>query len=122
MVARRSGVIINISSQLMYNGARHRAVYASTKAAISQFTKTAAMEWGVDGIRVNCIAPGRTLTPINTWLLNDPVEFEQGLQRIPLRRYGDPQDIANTALFLAAPASGYITGETIVVDGGWILE
>ena len=122
MVRRRSGTIINISSQMAFNGARHRSVYSSTKAAIVQFTKTAALEWGPWGIRVNCIAPGRTITPINTELLADPVEYETGLQRIPLQRYGQPDDIANAALFLASEAAAYITGHTVVVDGGWILE
>ena len=122
MVRRRSGTIINISSQMAFNGARHRSVYSSTKAAISQFTKSAALEWGPYGIRVNCIAPGRTITPINAWMLNDPAEYKTGLQRIPLQRYGEADDIANVALFLASEAAGYITGHTIVADGGWILE
>lgn len=122
MVRRRRGAIINISSQMAFNGARHRAVYSSTKAAIVQFTKSAALEWGPCGIRVNCIAPGRTITPINAELLADPGEYENGLLRIPLQRYGQPQDIAHTALFLASEAAAYVTGHTIVVDGGWILE
>ena len=122
MVRRRSGAIINVSSQMAFNGARHRSVYSSTKAAIVQFTKSAALEWGPDGVRVNCIAPGRTLTPINAALWADPAEYEAGLQRIPLQRYGHVEDMANTALFLASEAAAYITGHTIVVDGGWILE
>jgi len=122
MVRRRTGTVINISSQMAFNGARHRSVYSSTKAAIVQFTKTAALEWGQYGIRVNCIAPGRTLTPINAALWADPKEYEAGLQRIPLQRYGHVEDMANTALFLASEAAAYITGHTIVVDGGWILE
>lgn len=122
MVARRSGNIINIGSQLAFNGARSRAVYSSTKAAISQFTKTAAVEWGETGIRVNCIAPGKTLTNINRHILANPHEYEAGLQRTPLKRYGEPHDIANAALFLASEAASYITGQTLVVDGGWILE
>jgi NAD(P)-dependent dehydrogenase (short-subunit alcohol dehydrogenase family) len=122
MVRRRSGTIINIGSQMAFNGARHRSVYSSTKVAISQFTKTAALEWGSHGIRVNCIAPGRTITALNAALLSDPVEYETGLQRIPLQRYGEPGDIANVALFLASEAAAYITGHTVVVDGGWILE
>lgn len=122
MVARRSGSIISIGSQLAFNGARSRAVYSSTKAAISQFTKTAAVEWGEFGIRVNCIAPGKTVTNINRHILADPSEYEAGLQRTPLKRYGEPRDIANAALFLASEAASYITGQSLVVDGGWILE
>jgi NAD(P)-dependent dehydrogenase (short-subunit alcohol dehydrogenase family) len=122
MVARQSGSIINIGSQLAFNGARSRAVYASTKAAIAQFTKTAAVEWGDAGVRVNCIAPGKTLTNINRHILADPSEYEAGLQRTPLKRYGEPRDTANAALFLASEAASYITGQTLVVDGGWTLE
>ncbi|MFL9921551.1 SDR family NAD(P)-dependent oxidoreductase [Paraburkholderia fungorum] len=122
MVRRRIGTIINIGSQMAFNGARHRAVYSSTKAAISQFTKSAALEWGAFGVRVNCIAPGRTLTPLNDNVLTDPIDYETGLQRIPLQRYGQPDDIANVALFLASGAAAYVTGHTIVADGGWILE
>ena len=122
MVRRSSGTVINISSQMAYTGARNRSVYASTKIAISQFTKTAALEWGTHGIRVNCIAPGRTVTAINREVFADPIEYEAGLKHIPLNRYGQPHDIANTAVFLASPAADYITGQTIVVDGGWILE
>lgn len=122
MVRRRSGNIINISSQMAFTGARERSAYASTKIAIAQFTRTAALEWGPLGVRVNCIAPGRTITAINQEVFADPANFEAGLQRIPLRRYGLPEDIANAAVFLASPASSYITGQTVIVDGGWVLE
>ncbi|WP_185961241.1 SDR family NAD(P)-dependent oxidoreductase [Telmatospirillum sp. J64-1] len=122
MIERRQGCVINIGSQLAFNGARDRSVYSSTKAAISQFTKTAALEWGEFGIRVNCIAPGKTITSLNRHILADPVEYEAGLKRTPLKRYGEGSDVANAALFLASEAAGYITGHTLVVDGGWILE
>jgi NAD(P)-dependent dehydrogenase (short-subunit alcohol dehydrogenase family) len=122
MVRRGGGTIINIGSQMAFIGARNRSVYASTKMAIAQFTRTGALEWGPHGIRVNCIAPGRTITAINRDVFDDPAEYEAGLQRIPLKRYGEPGDIANAAVFLASTAASYITGQTIVVDGGWILE
>ena len=122
MVRRGSGNVINISSQMAFTGARNRSVYASTKLAIAQFTKTAALEWGPLGVRVNGIAPGRTVTAINREVFADPVEYQAGLQHIPLQRYGQPDDIANAAVFLASQASGYITGQTLVVDGGWVLQ
>src|SRR5690606_16023516 len=103
-------------------GARHRSVYASTKIALAQFTKTAALEWGAQGVRVNGIAPGRTMTAINREVFANPGEYEAGLQRIPLGRYGEPVDIANAAVFLASRAADYITGQTLIVDGGWVLE
>lgn len=122
MVRRGSGNVINISSQMAFTGARNRSVYAATKLAITQFTKTAALEWGPLGVRVNGIAPGRTVTAINREVFADPIEYQAGLQHIPLQRYGQPDDIANAAVFLASQASGYITGQTLVVDGGWILQ
>ncbi len=121
MVARRRGAIVHTGSQVAFNGAEFRAVYAATKAGISQFVKTAALEWGRHGVRVNCVAPGRTLTAINRHLLQQPAQYEEALKRIPLGRFGQPADIANAFAFLASDAAGYITGHTLVVDGGWIL-
>jgi NAD(P)-dependent dehydrogenase (short-subunit alcohol dehydrogenase family) len=122
MVARGSGCVINISSQMAFTGARHRSAYAATKLALAQFTKTAALEWGEHGVRVNGIAPGRTVTAINREVFADPAEYAAGLVRIPLKRYGDPADMANAAVFLASPAASYITGQTLIIDGGWVLE
>ena len=121
MVARRRGVIVHTGSQLTFNGAEFRAVYAATKAGISQFVKTAALEWGRHGVRVNCVAPGRTLTAINRHLLQKPEEYAEALKRIPLGRFGQPVDIANAFVFMASDASSYVTGHTLVVDGGWVL-
>lgn len=121
MVAAQGGAVIVTGSQLSFNGAEYRSVYAATKAALAQLVKTAAFEWGRYGIRVNCLAPGRTITNINRHLLGDPAHYREGLARIPLGRYGQPFDIANAAVFLASPAASYVTGHTLVVDGGWIL-
>jgi NAD(P)-dependent dehydrogenase (short-subunit alcohol dehydrogenase family) len=121
MVARRTGVIVHTGSQLTFNGAEFRSVYAAAKAGISQFVKTAALEWGPHGVRVNCIAPGRTLTPINQHLLSDPAQYADAIKRIPLGRFGQPDDIAQAIVFLASSASAYVTGQTLVVDGGWVL-
>lgn len=121
MVSRKRGVIVHTGSQVVFNGAEFRAVYAATKAGISQFVKTAALEWGRHGVRVNCVAPGRTLTAINRHLLQNPEEYAEALKRIPLGRFGQPEDIANAFAFMASDASAYVTGHTLVVDGGWIL-
>lgn len=121
MVARKRGVVVHTSSQLVFNGAEFRAVYAATKAGISQFVKTAALEWGPHCVRVNAVAPGRTLTPINRHLLDTPEQHAEAVKRIPLGRFGQPEDIANAMVFLASDASAYITGHTLVVDGGWVL-
>jgi NAD(P)-dependent dehydrogenase (short-subunit alcohol dehydrogenase family) len=122
MVARGTGCIINISSQMAFTGARHRSAYAATKLGLAQFTRTAALEWGERGVRVNGIAPGRTVTAINREVFADPAEYAAGLAHIPLKRYGHTDDIANAAVFLASPAASYITGQTLIVDGGWVLE
>lgn len=121
MVQRGAGVIVHTGSQVAFNGAEHRSVYAATKAGISQFVKTAALEWGPHGVRVNCVAPGRTLTALNRHLLMDPADRERAVARIPLGRLGEPDDIAKAIVFLSSTASSYITGHTLVVDGGWIL-
>ncbi len=121
MVDRKRGTIVHTSSQLIRNGAEFRAVYAATKAGIAQFVKTAALEWGRHGVRVNCVAPGRTLTAINRHLLEKPDEYAKALERIPLGRFGQPEDIAHAFAFLASDASAYVTGHTLIVDGGWIL-
>jgi 2-deoxy-D-gluconate 3-dehydrogenase len=121
MVAHGSGAIVHTGSQVVFNGAEGRAAYAASKAGISQFVKTAAVEWGPRNVRVNCVAPGRTLTAMNSQLRTDAAAHAEGLKRIALGRYAEPEDIANAAVFLASEASGYITGHTLVVDGGWIL-
>lgn len=121
MVERGGGAVVNIGSQMAFCGAEGRGAYAAAKAGVSQFTRTAAVEWGPRGVRVNCIAPGRMLTPMTREMLADPAEHASGLQRIPLRRYGDPNDVAHVAVFLASDAAAYVTGQTIIVDGGWVL-
>lgn len=121
MVARGRGSIVHTGSQLTFNGAEFRSVYTAAKAGISQFVKTAALEWGPHGVRVNCVAPGRTLTAMNRHLLSEPEQFAHAVQRIPLGRFGEPADIAHAMVYLASDAAAYVTGHTLVVDGGWIL-
>ncbi|MSO75870.1 MAG: SDR family oxidoreductase [Alphaproteobacteria bacterium] len=123
MLARGKGVIVNTSSQLAFNGAEERGAYAAAKAGIAQFTRTAGIEWGRRGVRVVAIGPGRTITPMTmrSSSLGDPVMYEKGLDRIPVRRYGKPEEIANIVLFLASDVAGYVVGETLVADGGYNL-
>ena len=121
MAARGRGVIVSTSSQLAFCGAAGLGVYAATKAALAQFTRSAAAELGPRGVRVNCIAPGRTRTPMTEATLSDPTAFAEGLRHIPLGRYGEPGDMAAAVLFLASDAASYITGQTLVIDGGFVL-
>lgn len=122
MVARGSGVIVNTASQLAFTGAATRALYATAKAGLVQFTRAAAAELGPQGVRVLAIAPGRTRTPLNAHLLADEQELAWSLRRIPARRIGEAEEMARLALLLASPLADYVVGETLVVDGGYVLE
>jgi NAD(P)-dependent dehydrogenase (short-subunit alcohol dehydrogenase family) len=121
MAARGSGVIINISSQLAFCGAEGRSVYAAAKAGLAQFTRSAAVELGRQGVRVLAVAPGRLLTAMTTYLQGDEEAYKAGIARVPVGRYGTPEEIAELVLFLASPAAGYIVGETVIADGGYVL-
>jgi 3-oxoacyl-[acyl-carrier protein] reductase len=121
MVKQNSGNIINISSMDAFRGSTSAAAYGASKAGVVSLTKTLALELAPHHIRVNGIAPGHIDTPgTSQWR---PPEVEEQLRcSIPLRRLGRPEDIATVALFLASEASAYMTGETILVDGGLLLS
>jgi 2-deoxy-D-gluconate 3-dehydrogenase len=94
--------------------------YAASKGGVAQLTKALANEWAGRNVQVNAIAPGYFRTENTTALREDEVRNSQILARIPAARWGEPEDIAGAAVFLASPASDYITGEVLVVDGaGW---
>jgi NAD(P)-dependent dehydrogenase (short-subunit alcohol dehydrogenase family) len=122
MLARGSGTIVNTSSQLAFHGSAERAVYASTKAGLSQFTKSIAAEWAPRGVRVVAIAPGRTLTNINSYLLDDAEKHALALEGIPAGRLAEAHEMARLALLLASDVLGYVVGETVVSDGGYVLR
>jgi NAD(P)-dependent dehydrogenase (short-subunit alcohol dehydrogenase family) len=121
MAARGRGVILNTASQLAFCGAEERAAYAAAKAGLVQFTRTAAVELGRRGVRVVAIAPGRLLTPMTSYLTGDPERYQAGIARVPVGRYGTPEEIAKLVLFLASQDAGYIVGETVIADGGYVL-
>lgn len=115
------GAIINIGSVNAVTVVPGQAVYATTKAGISQMTKSLAREWGRQGIRVNCIGPGSIPTLINREIYKDP-EVERAMcEKIPMGRRGRTEEIADAALFLASDFASYITGQTLFVDGGLTL-
>jgi 3-oxoacyl-[acyl-carrier protein] reductase len=116
MLARRSGVIINVSSVVGLSGYRGLSVYAATKAALDGFTRSLARELGSRGIAVNSIAPGYLRTEMSHGL--DADQLSQIVRRTPMGRLGEPEDVARVALFLADPSNSYITGQVLVVDGG----
>ncbi|MBQ9252778.1 MAG: 3-oxoacyl-ACP reductase FabG [Clostridia bacterium] len=117
MFWRRSGVILTLSSIWGQEGASCEAVYSASKAAIIGLSQSVAKEAAGAGVRVNCIAPGMIDTAMNNHL--SPEEKMDLAQEIPLGRMGAPEEVAETAFFLASDAAAYITGQVISVNGGW---
>lgn len=117
----RGGCIINISSVHQIIPKPHYVPYATSKAGIEMMTKTMALELAQDNIRVNVVAPGAIATDMNEQLQDDKAELGKVLRRIPLRRIGTSEEIADMVEFLASEKAGYVTGSTFFVDGGMTL-
>lgn len=122
MAERGSGKIINIASLLSFQGGIRVPSYAAAKSGVSGVTKAMANELAPKGVQVNAIAPGYIATNNTAALQSDETRNRQILDRIPAGRWGKPDDIAGTAVFLAAPASDYVTGQILAVDGGWLAR
>lgn len=120
MAAKRPGKIVNIASLMTAAARRGVSAYTASKGAVGQLTKALAVDWAEHGILVNAIAPGYIDTEMNTALMED-AEFDAWVKkRCPLGRWGTPEDIAWPVVFLASPASDFMTGQVIYVDGGWL--
>lgn len=117
-----TGKIVNIASLLSFQGGIRVPAYASSKGGVAQLTKALANEWAPKGIQVNAIAPGYFATTNTEALQADETRNRQILERIPAARWGQPQDLAGAALFLCSPASDYVTGTVLTVDGGWMAR
>ena len=117
-VENRRGRVINIASNLGIIGRSGFAAYCASKAAIIQFTKVAALEWARFGVQVNAIAPGYFETELNAGLRSNEATAAKVVRRIPAQRMGRPEELAPLCVFLASDAAGFMTGETIVLDGG----
>jgi 2-deoxy-D-gluconate 3-dehydrogenase len=116
------GKILNIASLLSFQGGILVPAYAAAKGGVAQLTKALANEWAGKGVNVNAIAPGYMTTDNTTALRNDPVRSRQILDRIPAARWGEPSDVAGAAIFLCSPASDYVHGHVLAVDGGWLAR
>jgi 2-dehydro-3-deoxy-D-gluconate 5-dehydrogenase len=122
MAERESGKIINIASLLTFQGGIRVPSYAAAKSGVGGVTKAMANELAPKGVQVNAIAPGYISTNNTTALREDETRSRQILERIPAGRWGRPEDIAGAAVFLASPASDYVTGQILAVDGGWLAR
>ncbi|PWN47708.1 putative 2-deoxy-D-gluconate 3-dehydrogenase [Violaceomyces palustris] len=120
MIPRRSGKIINFGSLLTFQGGLTVPAYASAKGAVGQLTKALSNEWAKHNIQVNGIAPGYIATDMNEKLLADPTRLRQISERIPAGRWGEANDFSGPVVFLSSSASQYVSGEMLVVDGGWM--
>ncbi len=121
MVERKSGSIINIGSLSSFRGWPGSSVYAMTKAAVVSLTQSLAAEWANTGVRVNAIAPGFFMTPLNEKKMSD-ARKALAIARTPMGRFGQLSELVGAAVYLASPAAGYTTGATIAVDGGFLAN
>jgi 2-deoxy-D-gluconate 3-dehydrogenase len=120
MLERGHGRVVNVASLLSFQGGITVPAYAASKGAVAQLTKALSNEWASRGVTVNAVAPGYMDTRLNEALLADPVRSRQISERIPAGRWGRPDDIGDSVVFLASPAASYITGTVLPVDGGWL--
>ncbi len=119
MMEQGAGKIINVSSQAGVVALEVHGAYCASKGGLNMLTKVMALEWGLHNIQVNAVCPTVILTPMGTKVWGDPAKAAPMLAKIPLGRFGQPVEVADLILFLASPASDLITGEAILIDGGY---
>lgn len=122
MLERQYGRIINIASLSTFVALHEVAAYSASKAAVASLTKTLAVEWSPRGVCVNAIAPGVFRTALNTKLLDETERGREFLLRTPMKRFGRVEELAGAAVFLASDAASFVTGEILVVDGGFLAS
>jgi NAD(P)-dependent dehydrogenase (short-subunit alcohol dehydrogenase family) len=122
MLQNRYGRIINIASLSSFVSLLEVAAYSASKAAVASLTKSLAIEWAKSGVNVNAIAPGVFRTALNEELLDETARGREFLMRTPMGRFGKVEELAGAAIFLASDAASYVTGEILVVDGGFLAS
>lgn len=122
LLAARGGCIVNTASMLSFFGGGLVPGYSASKGGIAQLTKSLAIAYAADGIRVNAIAPGWIATPLTQPLQDDPARAAPILARTPMGRWGTPEDVAGPVLFLASAAARFVTGVVLPVDGGYLIS
>jgi NAD(P)-dependent dehydrogenase (short-subunit alcohol dehydrogenase family) len=118
LVGQGSGKVVNVASNFAFKGVPGHAAYCASKAAVVSFTRTMAVEWARHNVQVNALAPGYVATDLNAELRADEDAQARILRSVPARRMGEPEEMAPWIVLLAGPASDFMTGETVVVDGG----
>jgi len=121
MIERGYGKVINMSSIFGLTPLPDQLAYSSSKGGVNQLTRVMALEWAKKGIRVNAVAPTYFETELVTQIRNDPERFKFINERTPMGRWGQPNEMEGIVIFLAAPASDFITGQIIYIDGGWTV-
>lgn len=122
LIERGDGSVINVASVAGVGGAAALSPYGAAKAGLISLTRTLAVEWGTTGVRVNALCPGWTATDLNRNIWEDPQAGPARVSNVPMRRWGRADEMAGPAVFLASPASSYMTGQVLLVDGGQTTE